>query len=554
MSGIEPRSSLQLEGVVYTPPEQALRYLEAGAWQRRTVGQALAEAAERHPRRVAYICEDLRITFAELDDRSGRIAAGLRELGLRPGDRAIFQMGTSIDTALALFGCFKAGVLPVCTIPQYRSVEISALAQATKPRAFFVQADVAPNFDQVAFAQEISAVHEIEHVVVAGGRPEAPGIALEDLEAHRPDTGFQEQWNCCDVVALQLSGGSTGVPKVIPRHHGEYLAHAKAWCDHFGCEEGDVGIWALSMLHNAGMMFSVLRCVLYGATTVLMPRWDVARFFASVERERVQHAFTIGPHAPAIAGYTDVARHDLSSLQLTLTLIGAEPIEKGTGRPATNMYGITEGLVLCGTPNEGAAVRHGSIGTVCWKHDEIRLLEPGTEREVPLGQSGELCFRGPSSLRGYYAAPDITAASLTSDGFFRTADMVRGGQVGSRTVYYFEGRMRDNINRGGEKFGTEDIELLLGRHPQIMDGKVVAMPDPVYGEKACAYLVPRDGKTLPTVQELATFLVSQGLAKYKCPERIEAIEAFPVTRVGKLDRQQMRQWIAAKLSSRPPAQ
>ncbi|CAN7316948.1 AMP-binding protein [Variovorax paradoxus] len=554
MSGIETRSRLQLEGVVYTPPEQALRYLEAGAWQRRTVGQALAEVAERHPHRVAYICEDLRITFAELDDRSGRIAAGLREVGLQPGDRAIFQMGTGIDTALALFACFKAGVLPVCTIPQYRSVEISALAQATRPRAFFVQADVAPNFDQVAFAHEMSAVHAIEHVVVAGGRAEAPGIALEDLEAHRPNAGFQERWNCCDVVAFQLSGGSTGVPKVIPRHHGEYLAHAKAWCDHFGCEDGDVGIWALSMLHNAGMMFSVLRCVLYGATTVLMPRWDVARFFASVERERVQHAFTIGPHAPAIAGYADAARHDLSSLQLTLTLIGAEPIEKATGRPATNMYGITEGLVLCGTPSEGDAVRHGSIGTVCWAHDEIRLLEPGTEREVPFGQSGELCFRGPSSLRGYYAAPDITAASMTSDGFFRTADMVRAGLEGLRTVYYFEGRMRDNINRGGEKFGTEDIELLLGRHPQIMDGKVVAMPDPVYGEKACAYLVPRDGKTLPTVQELATFLVSQGLAKYKCPERIEAVEAFPVTRVGKLDRQQMRQWIATKLSSQPPAQ
>jgi non-ribosomal peptide synthetase component E (peptide arylation enzyme) len=213
------------------------------------------------------------------------------------------------------------------------------------------------------------------------------------------------------------------------------------------------------------------------------------------------------------------------------------------------MYGITEGLVLAGAARFPAEVRHGSIGTVCWKHDEVRLLEPGSEREVPFGQPGELCFRGPSSLRGYYAAPDITAASLTSDGFFRTADMVRASRAGDLTVYHFEGRMRDNINRGGEKFGTEDIELLLARHPQIMDGKVVAMPDPVYGEKACAYLVPREGAQLPTVQELAAFLVSHGLAKYKCPERIEAVAGFPVTRVGKLDRQQMRQWIADKLAA-----
>lgn len=553
MSGTEIRPRLRLEGVVYPPPEQAARYLQAGAWQPRTIGQALSEAARRHADRIAYLCEDRRISFAELEDQGSRIAAGLRTLGLQPGDRAIFQMGTGIDTALALFGCFKAGVLPVCTIPQYRSVEISALAQATRPRAFFVQADVSPNFDQVAFAQEMSVMHAIEHLVVAGGGPGAPGIALGELQAH-PAVAGEEQWNCCDVATLQLSGGSTGVPKVIPRHHGEYLSHAKAWCDHFGCADGDIGIWALSMLHNAGMMFSLLRCVLYGATTVLMPRWDVARFFAAVERERVQHAFTIGPHAPAIAGYGDAKEHDLSSLRLTLTLIGAEPIEQGTGRPATNMYGITEGLVLAGTPSLPADVRHSSIGTVCWEHDEVRLLEPGTEREVPFGQLGELCFRGPSSLRGYYAAPDLTAASMTSDGFFRTADMARASSEGSLTVYHFEGRMRDNINRGGEKFGTEDIELLLARHPLIMDGKVVAMPDPVYGEKACAYLVPRDGTSLPTVPELATFLVSHGLAKYKCPERIEAVTTFPVTRAGKLDRQQMRQWISAKLSNETGAQ
>jgi non-ribosomal peptide synthetase component E (peptide arylation enzyme) len=549
MSGFETRPRLPLEGVVYTPAEQARRYLEAGAWQPVTIGQALTRVARRHPDRTAYVCEDRRITFAELEQKSLAVAAGLRSIGLRPGDRAIFQMGTGIETALALFGCFKAGVLPVCTIPQYRALEISALARVTRPAAFFVQADVSPNFDQLTFAQEMVAAHGMRHLIVAGGPPEAAGTSLASLAAHAVGEAVQEEWNHCDVAALQLSGGSTGVPKVIPRYHGEYLAHVKAWCDHFGCPDGDVGIWALPMLHNAGMMFALLRSVLYGATTVLMPRWDVERFFALLAAERVQHAFTIGPHAPAIATFPRAGQHDLSSLRLTLTLIGAEPIERGTARPATNMYGITEGLVLAGAPRFSASVRHGSIGSVCWEHDEVRLLEPGTETPVPFGQAGELCFRGPSSLRGYYAAPEITAASMTSDGFFRTADMVRASREGDLTVYHFEGRMRDNINRGGEKFGTEDIELLLARHPQVADGKVVSMPDLTYGEKACAYLIPREGATLPTVQELAEFLVAQGLAKYKCPERIEAVTSFPITRVGKLDRQQMRQSIAEKIAA-----
>lgn len=548
MSRIESRPRLPLPGVVYTPPAQAERYLREGAWRPTTIGNALQQVARENPQRTAYVCDDRRISFAEVDEKSSRLAAGLRILGLRPGDRAIFQMGTGIETALALFGCFKAGVLPVCTIPQYRSMEISALAHATRPSAFFVQADVSPNFDQVGFAAEMADAHHMPHLLVGGADTGSRGRSIESLITQHPAQAPQEEWNYCDVAALQLSGGSTGVPKVIPRYHGEYLAHTRAWCDHFGCEEGDVGIWALPMLHNAGMMFSLLRSVLYGATTVLMPKWDVARFFALLERERVQHAFTIGPHAPSIAGYPGAANHDLSSLQLTLTLIGAEPIERGTAQPATNMYGITEGLVLAGAPQFPPAIRHGSIGTVCWEHDEVRVLEPGTETEVPFGESGELCFRGPSSLRGYYAAPEITAASMTSDGFFRTADMVRASREGPLTIYHFEGRMRDNINRGGEKFGTEDIELLLARHPQIADGKVVAMPDPIYGEKACAYLIPRNGAALPSVPELAAFLVSHGLAKYKCPERIEAVTTFPITRVGKLDRQQMRQAIAEKLA------
>jgi non-ribosomal peptide synthetase component E (peptide arylation enzyme) len=310
MSGIATQPRLPLEGVVYTPPDQARRYLEAGAWQPVTIGEALRGMARRHPDRTAYVCEDQRITFAVLDEQSSRIARGLRSLGLRPGDRAIFQMGTGIETALALFGCFKAGVLPVCTIPQYRALEISALAQVTRPVAFFVQADVSPNFDQLAFAREMVAAHGMQHLIVAGGRPEAAGTSLASLMEHSGGEGLEEDWNHCDVAALQLSGGSTGVPKVIPRYHGEYLAHTKAWCDHFGCPEGDVGIWALPMLHNAGMMFALLRTVLYGATTVLMPRWDVERFFALLEAERVQHAFTIGPHAPAIARFSGARNHD----------------------------------------------------------------------------------------------------------------------------------------------------------------------------------------------------------------------------------------------------
>lgn len=330
--------------------------------------------------------------------------------------------------------------------------------------------------------------------------------------------------------------------------HAEYQGQVRSWCARYDMREGDVGIWALPILHNAGMMFSIVRTVLYRATTVLLPLWDVARYFEAIERERVQHAFTIGPHAPAIAAYPHVAAHDLSSLRSLLTLMGAEAIERATGVPSTNMFGITEGLVLTGTLKSPVAVRHGSVGMPCSAYDEVRLLHPGTDDEVQIGEVGELCFRGPSSLRGYYAAADINAVSFTPDGFFRTGDLMRAEVIEGQLAFRFEGRMRDNVNRGGEKFGTEDIEHLLARHPAIADGKVVAMPDPIYGEKACAFLIAREGHPLPTVAELGEFLISQGLAKFKLPERIEACDAFPTTRVGKLDRSQLRNRIAQKIA------
>lgn len=540
-----------LDGVVYAAPEHAAYYLEAGVWEQRTIGDALRSAARAVPSMTAFVCEGQRITFSELDAKSERAAAALRALGLEVHDRAMFQMGTTIETAVAVFACLKAGVVPVCSIPQYREVEIGKLVELTSPKAYFVQPDAGGRFDLVSFVVNVAKRLEIPHVVVACGESIDGTHALEHLCDGAPDAEPLDtlgEFGCEDVAVFQLSGGSTGVPKVIPRFHAEYQGHVRSWCARYGMSNCNVGIWALPLLHNAGMMFAILRTVLYRATTVLLPQWNVARYFEAIEQERVQHAFTIGPLAPAIAGYPEVARHDLSSVLSLFTLMGAEAIERATGLTSINMFGITEGLVLTGTPESPVEVRHGSVGMPCSAFDELRLLRPGTEEEVLIGEAGELCFRGPSSLRGYYAAPDINAASFTSDGFFRSGDLIRSVVVEGQLVYRFEGRMRDNINRGGEKFGTEDIEQQIARHPAVADGKVVAMPDPTYGEKACVFLIAQEGHTLPTVAELGEYLLARGLAKFKLPERIEACDSFPTTRVGKLDRARLREQIAQKIA------
>jgi non-ribosomal peptide synthetase component E (peptide arylation enzyme) len=244
---------------------------------------------------------------------------------------------------------------------------------------------------------------------------------------------------------------------------------------------------------------------------------------------------------------SDVRKHDLSSLRLLTNFDGSEAMERHTGATSMNVYGIGEGLLLSPDPTSPKDIRFNTVGWPISPLDEVRLLEPGTEREVSEGELGEVCFRGPTMLRGYFKMPDLNQTIFTSDGFFRTGDILTMQSIDEHPCFSFRGRIRDNISRGGEKFGAEEVETIIGRHPDIVDVKVVAMPDRLYGERACAFLIIAPDRPTPTVQSLGEFLVGEGLAKFKLPERIELIDQFPVTKVGKVDKQVLRTMIADKL-------
>lgn len=544
----------RLPGVAYASDDAAARYFASGSWVDSTIGDLVREAARRWGDKPALVAPDRSVTFRELDERTERIAAALLRLGLRPGDRALFQLGTTIETAEALFACFKAGIVPVCSVPQYREIEMGQLADLSGAVAHFVQVDFSA-FDIVGFSRSLAQQHPtlVRRILVRGGNA-AVGTLFDSLgtdialdEARR--TVAEIALGSEDVLSFQLSGGTTGVPKIIPRFHAEYIGHARDCARRFGYASSEgASIWNLPLVHNAGQLYVLVPCVLFGRTLYLQPKVDIPLFCEWIERFRITHAASIGPVAPQLMAYPDIARHDLSSLQVFVTMNRADNLERLIRAPAVNLFGITEGLLLGSHPTDPVAARHGTNGRSGCADDEIRLLEPGTEHEVPLGEMGELCFRGPSSLKGYFGAAEATREALTSDGFCRSADMFVAQDIEGQRYYTFQGRLRDNINRGGEKFGCEEVEMLISRHPAVADAKLVAMPDPLYGEKACAFLIARPGQQAPDVRSLAQFLVAQGLAKFKCPERIEVLAEFPVTRVGKVDKPALRRWIAEQLA------
>ena len=393
----------------------------------------------------------------------------------------------------------------------------------------------------------------LEHLVVVRGRTE--GLAdIDALISAMPRDEARQRLAAIapgtqDVLSFQLSGGTTGVPKIIPRFHAEYMGHSAAWMRRYRIDSDCRLIWSLPLLHNAGQLYTLIPAALMGVTVVLMPRVDIARMLELIEAHRVTHALSIGPIAPQLLAYTDIAKHDLSSLRLFATMSRADTLEAHIGVPCSNLFGITEGLLLASPADAPAFARHHTQGASGCPHDEIRLLVPETEQAVKPGEMGELCFRGPSSLTGFFDAPEANAKAFTSDGFYRTGDMMTAHVVEGVTCYAFEGRLRDNVNRGGEKIGCEEVEGFVSQHPSVADAKLVAMPDPFYGEKGCVFIVPRPGMAVPDVKTLAAFLTGKGLAKYKCPERIEVVESFPLTRVGKLDKPALKKQIVEKLEA-----
>ncbi len=555
---------LPLPGVTYANPALARRYFASGAWVDMTVGDALAATAARVPDAIAVIADDGTATFAELHDQSDRLAAALLETGLAPGERAIFQMGTTLHTVLALLACYKSGIIPVCAVPQYREVEIDALVDLAGARAYFVQGDIG-HFDLVAFAERMIGRHAcLDTLIVAHRRSQrgenegtgpAGGYDLETLIAGMPLhrararlTGMPGRLGSEDVLSFQLSGGSTGTPKIIPRFHAEYLGHSLHGMSRFAMTGQSRLIWTLPLLHNAGHLYALMPCVQTGMSVVLMQRVDIRRMLELIEMHRVTHAISIGPVAPQILAYPDVAAHDLSSLTMFATMSRADLLEAHLGVPCANLYGITEGLLLCTPPSENVVARHRTQGCSGCADDELLLLGPDGEEPVPPGEPGELCFRGPSSLRGYYGAPEATAAAFTASGHVRSGDLMTATLIDGRTYYTFEGRLRDNINRGGEKISCEEVEAFVARHPAVSDAKLVPMPDPIYGEKGCVFLVTRPDQVPPDLPALVAFLVASGLAKFKCPERIEIVDSFPVTPVGKVDKRAMRHIVAEHLA------
>ncbi|MGB3285801.1 MULTISPECIES: (2,3-dihydroxybenzoyl)adenylate synthase [Mycobacteriaceae] len=531
------------------PADRAAEYRQAGYWTGRPLDSILTEAASNWPQRPAVIDAGRSYSFAELDSAADRFAAGLARLGIAAGDRVLLQLPNSTQFALAFFGVLRAGAVPVMCLPGHRAAELGHFADVSDAVALII-ADRAGGFDYRELAARVTEGRSrLQHVIVDGdpgpftvwstvAQCAGPAVQRADVDTTTP-------------ALLLVSGGTTGMPKLIPRTHDDYLYNTTACAQACGLTGDDVYLVALPAGHNFPLGCpGMLGAMTVGAATVFTADPSPEAAFALIHRHGVTATALVNALAKLWAQACDWEPNPPTALRL-LQVGGsrmapdeARYLRETLGPGLQQIFGMAEGMLNFTRPGDPVEVVEQTQGRPMSPHDELRVVDDNGEDVAP-GEEGELLVRGPYTLNGYYRADQANARSFSPDGFFRTGDQVRifadGPLAGNVEV---TGRIKDVIHRGGETVSASDIEEHILTHPAVSAAAAIALPDEFLGEKICAAVIFKSEQI--SLAELNRHLDERGVSAHSRPDMLVAMPSLPITAVGKVDKKQ----IVAQVGSR----
>lgn len=556
------------ENTVPWPEAEVQRYVAEGYWAGVPLGTLLQQVADRTPDAPALVDPatldgtGLRLTHAELAERADAAAGRLLDLGIAAGDRIVVQLGNGWEFVVLTFACLRAGIVPVMALPAHRRAELGHLAVHAEAVAIAVP-DVLRGFDHQALGHELAAEVRAAtgadwHVLVAGDRVAPGSVDLRALCAPATDAKADRARldasapAARDVAVFLLSGGTTGLPKLIARTHDDYAYNARASAEVAAVGADTVYLVSLPAGHNFPLACpGILGALLAGGRVVTLPSPEPARAFAAIEAEGVTHTALV----PAVAArwMEHAAEHGSGGLgSLRVVQVGgarladelAYKVKPVLGATLQQVFGMAEGLLNYTRLDDPDDVVCTTQGRPLCPADEVRIVD-ALDQDVADGQPGLLLTRGPYTPRGYYRAAEQNARAFTSDGWYRSGDICRRTPEGNLVV---EGRDKDMINRGGEKISAEEVENLAYQLPSVSQVAAVAMPDPRLGERVCLYVVPRAGETV-TLDEIRGHMEEAGVARFKLPERLVVVDELASTKVGKVDKKALRADIARRLTA-----
>lgn len=542
------------EGLVARPAGLAEQYREAGYWKDELLTAPIWRMAMQQPERTALIDGSVRMSYSEMCSRADALGSRLRRLGFEPDDRVLVQLPNTWEFIVFLLGCLRVGVIPVMALPAHRRHELEYLAEHSGAVAIAVP-DVLRDFDHQELAEAIrDAVPSVRHIVVLG-KANPGGIDLRELceppaDGGDPSAELDSLAISPDAVAVfLLSGGTTGLPKLIPRSHNDYRYNAEVSSEVAGFDANTVYLVVLPAGHNFPLACpGLLGAFLAGGSVVMLQSPEPGRAFSAIAEHGVTHVAAV----PAVVQrWIDHEESGSTGQLATLRVLQvggsrlvdelAARVRPVLGATLQQVFGMAEGLLNMTALDDPDEVVVGTQGRPVSPGDEVRIVDDDGEA-LAAGERGVLQTRGPYTLCGYYRAAEHNRRSFTSDGWYITGDIVELREDGNLVV---QGRDKDLINRAGEKISGEEVENLLYRHPGIEMNAAVAMPDPVLGERVCVYATLRAGHRIE-LEDLRRLMRDAGVAAYKLPEVLVIVDDMPLTKVGKIDKKALRDDLARR--------
>jgi 2,3-dihydroxybenzoate-AMP ligase len=543
-----------IEGFTEYSREDRETYSRMRWWLGITWGDMFDKATDLYPDKIGLVDGVVRWTNREVREKVDRLAISLMKLGIKPRDWVLLQFPNWHEYILAFFAMQKIGALTVLLIPRHNQSEINHLTALTKPVAWLVPKEYGKIDYQPIIDDVLRQNPQLKHVIRVRGEKDGKYPTLDELieqaqltkenlkvlEERRPDPA--------EVSHIMPTGGTTGLPKASVRTHNSYITnieyHSRAW----EITSNDTIMVMTPVGHSMAMHWGIGAAIFNYAKLVLLDSVQAADICECIQREKV----TAFPSVPAlIARMLDLdslEKYDLSSLR-TIS-IGGAPSTPELVRGAyaklkcivINGFGSSEGTNTATRPGDDMDTICNTVGRPVCPYDQIKIIDEAGN-EVPPGVEGELVSKGPGIFTGYFKSPEENSEIFTKDGFFKTGDKAKKDRSGNIQI---TGRIKDIINRGGEKISAIEIENLMSTHPGISETAVIGMPDDVLGERICAYVTLKPDTRL-TFEDIIAFLKGKGASVHQLPERIEFIDELPMTKVGKVDKKALREAIKKQL-------
>jgi long-chain acyl-CoA synthetase len=484
------------------------------------LGTALRRSAAKNPQKIAVVCDRETISYEALDHATDALARGLLQEGLEPGDRVAIHWSNSLEVVKLYYACFKAGLIAVPVNNRLKAPEIAYILGHSKAKLCFSQPNLAP------LAEEARAeCPDLLHLYTS-----LPASAAYDLDGVTLPKVSPEH-----VAAVLYTSGTTARPKGVMHTHVS-LTGATELMITLGMDENQVPMAVTQMVHIAALACVLLPGITCGATVVVIPAFDAPLALDLIERWRCSDIMIL----PAMLRFLveEQERHPRNVSCVRMCLAGGDTVpvtlqerfKVHFGCSVRELYGMTETVpVTCIREGEPRA---GSIGPALELVD-ARVADL-TGRIVADGQSGELQVQSPANCVGYWDNAQATASTF-DDGWLRTGDLVRRDADG---YFWFEGRVKQIIIRGGSNISPQEVEEAIYHHPAVLEAGVIGMPDPVHGEKVIAFVALREGMNA-TEQDLRD-LVRGRIADYKTPERILFLPVLPKGLTGKVQRRELK--------------